>query len=279
MSSSLSSTPPLLIPNNKRTKKIERIKELKISQQDEGILTIQINRPQVKNALNRNAVYELIAAIEGATNNSAIKVVVITGVGDIYTAGNDLKQVLEYKDYERSANYVLRALIKTFIVCTKLLVCLVNGPCIGIGFTLACLCDAVYCTNNAYFQTPFTQLGICPEACSSLTFPYQFGKSWSTNLLMFGEKLSAEKALQLGFVLDIFATPVEVEQKFWPKMLKYAKLPAESLKVTKKLIKVHHEEELLRAMNLELKEIEILRHGPVYQKVLQNYKQKTLSKL
>lgn len=273
------STSPLLTAKNQRTEKFKRKKELQISQHDEGILTIQINRPQARNALNRNAVYELIAAVDGATHNAAIKIVVITGAGDIYTAGNDLKQVFEYRDYARSANYVLRALIKTFIACPKLLVCLVNGPCIGIGFTLASLCDAVYCTGNAYFQTPFVQLGICPEACSSLTFPYLFGKSWSTNLLMFGEKLSAEKALQLGFVLDVYATPEEIEQKFWPKMLDYAKLPVESLKVTKKLIKIHCEQDLIKAMDLELKEIEKLRRGPVYQQALEKFKQKSLSKL
>ncbi|XP_065363605.1 enoyl-CoA delta isomerase 3, peroxisomal-like [Calliphora vicina] len=254
-------------------------KELLVQQQDD-ILIIKINRSNSKNALNRNAVYELMAAVEGASNNNYIKVVVITGVGDIYTAGNDLKQIAEYKqpeDYYRGANYVLRALIKTFIACPKLLVCLVNGPCIGIGFTLSALCDAVYCTKNAYFQTPFSQLGLCPEACSSWTFPRQFGLSWSTKLLIFGEKLSAEKAEQLGFVLEVYDNNhMDVEEKFWPKIREYAKLSESSLRATKRLIRAHYEEDLMRALYAELKEIEKLRRGPVFKQAVEKFVHKSV---
>ncbi|KNC28190.1 hypothetical protein FF38_00399 [Lucilia cuprina] len=271
-----------LLSRDIRSEPLKKKPKALLVEQENDLLIIKINRLQAKNALNRSAVYELIAAVEGATNNKDIKVVVITGVGDIYTAGNDLKQIQEYKlpeDYYRGANYVLRALVKTFIACPKLLVCLVNGPCIGIGFTLSALCDAVYCTRNAYFQTPFTHLGLCPEACASWTFPRLFGQSWSTKLLLFGEKLTAEKAKEMGFVLEVFEleNEQEIEEKFWQKMREYAKLPWESLRTTKRLIREPLEQELLRAMNKELQEIEKLRRGPVYQQAMETLIQKSLN--
>lgn len=249
-------------------------------QHEDNIVIISINRPQKKNALNRRAIYELIATVEAATHNPSIKVVVITGVAEYFTAGVDLKQIEEYKqpeDYYRGANYVLRALVKTFIACTKLLVCLINGPCIGIGFTLAALCDAVYCTKDAFFQTPFSQLGICAEACSSWTFPRHFGPHWSTNLLIFGEKLLPAKAEQLGFVLQVFENSLEVEAQFWPKIREYAQLPEKSLLITKRLMRMRNESDMIKVLDEELKEIEKLRRGPAHRQAVESFLQKSFN--
>lgn len=273
---STSTTSPAVSVKNKRQR------QLLVQQKDE-LLIIKINCPDKKNALNRYAIYELIAAVEKATNNPVIKVVIITAVGDIFTAGNDLKQIADYKtpeDYYRGANYVLKALVKTFLACPKLLICLVNGPCIGIGFTLAALCDAVYCTNNAYFQAPFSQLGICPEAASTYTFPQQFGLSWSTKLLIFGEQLPAAKAEQLGFVLQVYEqnNERELEEKFWHKMREYCKLPRDSLRISKRLMRQSYKEQLLTAMEEELKELEILRRGADYKKAVERFMLKSANK-
>ncbi|KAM7347909.1 enoyl-CoA delta isomerase 3, peroxisomal-like [Cochliomyia hominivorax] len=263
------------------TKQNKRKPAQLIVQQQEEILIIKINCLEKKNSLNRSAIYELVAAVSSASNTPEIKVVVLTGVGDIFTAGNDLKQLQDYKnpeDFYRGCNFVLRVLVGAFLECPKLLVCLINGPCIGIGFTLAALCDAVYATKNAYLHTPFTQLGICPEACSTWTFPQQFGKSWSTNLLLFGEKLFADKAKQLGFILEVFDNnEQELEEKFWRKIREYSKLPWDSLRITKLLINRHYGQDLMKALNWELNEIHKLRQGPVYKKAMEKFIQKSLN--
>lgn len=278
-----SSTSSLLLSSDKelRTQVVLRKRELIVERRNNNILFIQINRPEFRNALNRNAVYELIAAFAEATHNDDIEMVVLTGSGNVFCAGNDLKQITtEYanpEDYFRGANYTLRSLVKSIMVCPKLCVCLVNGPCIGIGFTLAALFDLVYCTRSAYFQAPFTKLGICPEACSSFTFSQQFGQSWANKLLILGEKLTAEKAEQFGFVCEIFEDPNEVEQKFWLKMLEYTKLPRDAVHTTKRLMLLQREPQLLTALEAELKEISKLRKGPVYRNALKEFVQKSSS--
>ncbi|XP_075155844.1 enoyl-CoA delta isomerase 3, peroxisomal-like [Haematobia irritans] len=251
-----------------------------IAERRDHILILTITRPQRRNALNRNAVYDLIAAFGEATHNEEINAVVLTGCGDIFSAGNDLKQMQDYvtpDDYYRGANYVLRSLVKSVLVCPKITICLVNGPCIGIGFTLAALFDVVYCTRSAYFQAPFTKLGICAEACSSLTFPQLFGQSWATKLLLFGEQLTAEKAEQLGFVAEIFESQTEVQEKFWPKVNEYTRLPCESVRATKRLMQMHNRQQLLKALEEELRCMTTLRTGPVHQKAIEEFLQKSKS--
>ncbi|XP_073827945.1 enoyl-CoA delta isomerase 2-like isoform X2 [Musca autumnalis] len=256
-----------------KPRKSELIKELR-----GNILVIKINRLPSRNALNRNAVYDLIAAIEQATHNKNVKMIVLTGAGEFFCSGTDLKQLQEYRDpedYFFGANYILRSLVKTIIVCPKVIVCLINGPCIGIGFTLAALCDICVCTKGAFFQTPFSQLGLCAEACSSYTFTQHFGQSWASKLLLFGEKLSAEKAEQLGFVTRIYDDLQDVESRLWPKLMEYAQLPWESVTVTKSLMRLQHREQLLKALQAELKELGRLRRGPVYQKAVADFLQKS----
>uniref|UniRef100_A0A1I8Q745 Uncharacterized protein n=2 Tax=Stomoxys calcitrans TaxID=35570 RepID=A0A1I8Q745_STOCA len=270
--------PPLSTMSKVETTKIRK-REV-VSELREHILIVTINRPQSRNALNRNAIYDLIAAFADATYNKDIKVVVLTGCGDIFSAGNDLKQIQDYpspEDYFYGANYILKSLIKSVLVCPKLTVCLVNGPCIGIGFTLAALCDLVYCSRAAYFHTPFSQLGLCAEACSSYTFPQLFGTSWASKLLMLGEKLTAEQAHQFGFVVELYDSQQEVQEKFWPKMHEYTRLPYESLHATKQLMRLHRQPQLLKALDEELKQIAKLRQGPVYRRAIEEFSKKSKS--
>ncbi|XP_061395028.1 enoyl-CoA delta isomerase 2-like [Musca vetustissima] len=258
-----------------KLRKSEIIKELR-----GNILILKINRPASRNALNRNAVYDLIAAIGEATHNQDVKMILLTGYGQVFCAGTDLKQLQDYpnpEDYFYGANYILRSLVKTIIVCPKIIVALINGPCIGIGFTLAALCDICVCTKEAYFQTPFSQLGLCAEACSSYTFVQHFGQSWASKLLLFGEKLSAEKAEQLGFVTRIYVDLQDVENRLWPKLEEYSRLPWESVAISKNLMRLNHREQLLKALEAELKEIGKLRRGPVYQKAIADFLQKSKS--
>ncbi|XP_019893625.2 enoyl-CoA delta isomerase 2 [Musca domestica] len=260
-----------------KTRKSEILKELR-----GNILVLKINRLASRNALNRNAVYDLIAAIGEATHNKDVKMILLTGCGDYFCSGTDLKQLQEYRDpedYFYGANYILRSLIKTLIACPKIIVCLINGPCIGIGFTLAALCDICVCTKGAFFQTPFSQLGLCAEACSSYTFSQHFGQSWASKLLLFGEKLSAEKAEQLGFVTRIYEDLNDVEARLWPKLQEYSQLPWESVKISKNLMRLNQREQLFKALEAELKEIDRLRRGPVYQKAVADFLQKSKSKL
>lgn len=247
----------------------------------ESILYIRINRPEVKNAVNRSTFYQLIAVLDHAKYDKSVSMVVLSGVGDYFCAGSDLRQIHQYPNAEaffQPANYILKAVIKEILKFPKIIVALVNGPAIGIGFTMCGLCDIVYCTDNAYFSAPFSALGLCAEACSSYTLPLILGQSVAAEILILGERLTAERAYQLGFVARIFGKD-EIESDFWPKMLAYTKLSKDSMRATKKLMKLPQYEVLIQALEAECKELAKLRRSEEHLKALAKYSGKNKSKL
>lgn len=104
---------------------------------------------------------------------------------------------------------------------------------------------------QAYFQTPFTNLGLCPEGCSSYTFPKIFGPSKANEILLLNNVLNAQEALQFKFVSEIFHGNKELESKIWPKIMKYSNLPPGSLLAGKSLIRNTDRYHLLQALKLE----------------------------
>ncbi|XP_037936177.1 enoyl-CoA delta isomerase 2-like [Teleopsis dalmanni] len=247
-----------------------------ILEQRENILCITINRPQVRNALDRHALYEIMRALHYAKSADTITMVVLTGVGDVFCAGSDLSQIERYNDpheYFKGANWVLRFFLTTFVFFPKLLVAVVNGPCIGAGFTICGLCDIVYCTETAYFEAPFSKLGICPELGSSYLFPMILGRAKATDVLVFGEKLTAQEALQFNFVAGVYKRN-EVNELLWPKLLQHSKLPKESLRISKKLLRVPDREAVLKAAAVEFEELRSLRYGEIYLKAIERFLKK-----
>lgn len=109
---------------------------------------------------------------------------------------------------------------------------------------------------QTYFHTPFVSLGVCAEGCSTYTFPKLFGKCMANEMLLLGKKLSAEEALRLNFISDIF-TADELDTKIWPKIVKFASLPPEAIKANKRMI-IDHERKILKdCCDAELKELKI----------------------
>lgn len=107
---------------------------------------------------------------------------------------------------------------------------------------------------KTYFQTPFVQLGVCAEGCSTYTFPKLFGKVKANEMLLLGHRMTAEEALRLNFISEIFA-PEELDEKIWPKIVKLANLPPEAIKVNKRMIIDHDRKVLKDACDSELEEL------------------------
>lgn len=251
-----------------------------IVEQREKLFIIKFNRIAKKNALDREAYRDIMHALNAATNDNTITMIALTGVGDYFTSGTDLTQFQRYtnvSEFFKSANYVLLSFIKAIIYCPKPIVAVVNGPCLGIGFTLCALCDVVYCTDNAYFQAPFTKLGICPEAGSSFLFPMTLGRAKATELLLFGTKLNAQQALAFNFVADIFRFE-DLELKLWIQLQQYAELPTQSLLITKRLLRTEERQYLFKAVQLELAELTKLRFSDVYVNAIESFVRKSKNK-
>lgn len=115
------------------------------------ILLIKFNKPQKKNCLNKEAYREIGEAVRTASSDERVLMVIFTGVGNIFTAGNDLSQAKEIdnlEDYLKVSNKYFKDMLFAIIDCPKIIICLVNGPSIGIGATLAGLADLVWCSED-----------------------------------------------------------------------------------------------------------------------------------
>lgn len=181
------------------------------------------------------------------------------GHGDFYSSGNNLKALMgsvsdDVEGAIKRSTTVLRNMIKAFYSFPKLLLAVVNGPCIGITATTVALCDVIYCSKTAYFHTPFSLLGLCAEGCSSYTFPRILGKSKANEMLLLNYKLSADEARQNNFVSEVYETQ-EVD-KIWAKIDEFANLPMGSLEATKHLVKRFEVEDLEKANNAEIEELQ-----------------------
>ena len=164
-----------------------------------AVLSAAFARPQKKNAIT-GAMYEkLIEAFEEAEHDPEVGALVLSGKGGVFTAGNDLNDFLAVAMHE-TGEFPAWRFVQKLAEFEKPLVAAVDGLAIGVGTTLCFHCDLVYATPQARFQTPFVNLGLVPEAGSSLLAPLRFGRAKAAELLMLAEPFGAEEALRLGLV-------------------------------------------------------------------------------
>ena len=162
------------------------------------IMTIRFNRPEKKNAILRSMYADAANALLAAQADPNVRVVVITGAGACFTAGNDLKDFLEVPPVNEEAEvFQFMFALSAF---TKPVIAAVNGLAIGIGTTLLFHCDLAYAVPEATFQMPFINLGVVPEFASSLLAPRLFGRAQAAELLLLGEAFGAEKAKEMGLI-------------------------------------------------------------------------------
>lgn len=205
-----------------------------LTHQDAGVMTITFNRPDKKNAFTRDMYAQMADAIVHAQANAEVRVVVLQGHEAIFTAGNDIADFLHNPPASEDAPVFrfLRA-ISTF---TKPIIASVCGPAVGIGTTLLFHCDLVYAGDNAAFALPFVNLGLCPEAASSLLVPQMMGYHRAAEVLLLGEPFMAEAALEVGLVNRVVA-PTEANNLANAVAHKLASKPISSLIETKRFMK------------------------------------------
>jgi enoyl-CoA hydratase/carnithine racemase len=208
-----------------------------LSSINDGILTLEFNRPERKNAITAE-MYQLMAdALTDAEDNADVRAILIVGKPEIFTAGNDLEDFM--KNASSSGAIEDRSVYKYMMALsgsTKPVVAAVSGNAVGIGTTLLMHCDLVYAADNAKFSMPFVQLGLCPEFGSSLLLTQIAGYPRAAEKLMLGEAFGAQEALEMGLVSKVL--PVEELRAFAEgQAAKLVALPAASLRATKQLLK------------------------------------------
>jgi enoyl-CoA hydratase/carnithine racemase len=210
-----------------------------------GILTLTFNRAQKKNSITV-AMYQLLAdALRAAESDPAIRVLVIQGHEAIFSAGNDLSDFMNTPP--TGADSPVFQFLRAIATFPKPLLAAVCGPAVGIGTTLLLHCDLVIAGDNAAFSMPFVNLGLCPEAASSLLVPQMMGYHRAAEALLLGEPFMAEAALEIGLVNRV-VPPSEATRVAMQWAQKLAAKPISSLIETKRLLKKSHAAQVMERM-------------------------------
>ncbi|MGF1505618.1 MAG: enoyl-CoA hydratase [Anaerolineae bacterium] len=216
--------------------------------QQDGILHIQFDRPEKKNAIT-HAMYTVInEALAAAEEDDAIRVILFTGNEAGFTAGNDLFDFMQSPPQDENSPVFIFLL--SISQATKPLVAAVNGSAVGVGTTMLLHCDLVYAAENARFQLPFVNLGLVPEAASSLLLPRIMGHARAADLLMLGEPFDAQRAHELG-LLTAVCPPEGLDATAWQAARNLASKPPEALRLTKRLMKQHEAARVQEAIHAE----------------------------
>jgi enoyl-CoA hydratase/carnithine racemase len=213
------------------------------------VLSVTLARPERRNAITVAMYAALADAVEQAAADPSIRVVTFRGEGVDFAAGNDLADFLAapVRDGEEIAVWrFLRALAR----CETPLVAAVHGNCVGIGTTMLLHCDLVIAEEGTRFSLPFVDLGLVPEAASSLLLPRLAGRRRAARYLLLAEPFGVEDALSIGIVSHA-ASPGELEARLGAIVEQLLAKPPEALRQTQRLLRRGANAEVMERMELE----------------------------
>ncbi|HET8757330.1 MAG TPA: enoyl-CoA hydratase-related protein [Solirubrobacteraceae bacterium] len=175
-----------------------------------GELRITLNRPDVMNAWDKQFGDDLLAVLEGAAADDAVRAVTITGAGRAFSSGADLRAGFDVTDdgkpdVQRRLHEIYHPIIVTIRRMPKPVLAAVNGPAVGIGCSLALACDLIVAKESAYFLLAFINIGLVPDGGSSLLVPERVGLARATEMAMLGERIGARHALEWGLINRVTA--------------------------------------------------------------------------
>lgn len=210
----------------------------------ERIMTVRFERPQKKNALTRDMYQGLVEAIKTVAEDDGLRVLLLTGSGDSFTAGNDINDFLKYPPSDEASP--VNAFLAALPAIEKPFVVAVNGLAVGIGTTMLLHADLVYAAQSARFKMPFVDLAIVPEAGSTFLLPRMLGRAKASELLLLAKEFDAAEAEELGLVNAVVPDD-ELFERAMEAARALAAKPPQAIKLTKKLLR-GHQEPVLKAM-------------------------------
>jgi enoyl-CoA hydratase/carnithine racemase len=225
-----------------------------VTERSNGILRVELNRPDKKNALTSVMYTRLADIFNEAAEDEETRVVLWYSAGDAFCAGNDLGDFL--KNPPGPGESPQRSLMDAFIRFEKPIVVAAQGAAVGSGTTMLTHCDVVYAGESTRFQLPFINLALVPEFGSSYSLPARIGHLRAAELYLLGEPFGAARAAELGLVTrvvpdqQLFATAMEAAQKLAAK-------PGGALRASKRLLKQAFIDEVKAAIQLEMQEFSV----------------------
>ncbi len=229
-----------------------------ITQRSGGILRVELNRPEKKNAMTSSMYATLADLFSDAATDEGIRVVLWHGAGDSFCAGNDVEDFL--KNPPGPGESPQARLMNALTDFDKPLIAAVHGAAVGGGTTMLTHCDFVYAGESAKFQMPFVNLALVPEFGSTYSVPARIGYIRAAELILLGLPFDARRAAELGFVTQVvsdqnlLATATATAQKLTAK-------PAGALQACKRLMKRSSRERIKEAMKAENEEFSTRLHS------------------
>ena len=201
-------------------------------EQSGSILQIRLNRPARKNAIKQSMYRTIQNALSAADHDDSVRVIVLCGHPDVFSAGNDL---LDFASKNQDELMPVITFLRQLVETEKPVVAAVEGLAIGIGVTMLLHCDLVYAAENTRFRLPFVNLGVVPEAASSLIMPRLMGRQRASELLLLGDFFDAQQARDYGVVNAVLPVGTVMGHAM-AKAQQLAEQPQKALRFSKMLI-------------------------------------------
>ncbi len=171
-----------------------------------AVALVRLNRPRARNALNRDLVSALGQSLQRAAFDSSIRVIVLTGAGEAFCSGVDIKEAAQ--DIRHSETIAERidgfhAIVRTIVGAPKPVIAAIDGGAVGFGCDLALACDLRLLSDAAYLQEKFVSIGLMPDGGGTFHLPRLVGMSKALELLLLGERVEANAAKDLGLAVRV----------------------------------------------------------------------------
>ena len=212
------------------------------------VLTIEIARPEKKNALTQAMYTAMAEALEAANTDAGVRAVLITGQPGIFTSGNDIDDFMQRPP--QGEDTPVARFMRALLDCDKPVVAAVTGAAVGIGTTLLLHCDLVYVSDEARLAMPFVSLGLVPEYASSLLIPALMGHAQAAEKLMLGEPFTGADAVDCGIANAVLPAG-EVVNHARRVAERFNQLPPGAVQGAKKLLRGPQREQIVETIRRE----------------------------
>jgi len=218
------------------------------TRRDGGLLSVTLARPERRNAITVAMYAALADAVEQGSSDESVRLILFRGEGEDFAAGNDLADFLEVRP--GGEEIAVWRFLRALATCETPLMAVVHGNCVGIGTTMLLHCDLVVAEDGARFSMPFVDLGLVPEAASSLLLPRIAGRRRAARYLLLGEPFDVDEAVSYGLVShraahgELDATVSQIVDRLLAK-------PPEALRAAQRLLRHGSRDEVLERMRLE----------------------------
>jgi enoyl-CoA hydratase/carnithine racemase len=227
-----------------------KTRETVIEELEGGVLVVTMNRPEKKNAFNGTLWREFREALDDAKRNDAVRVVIVTGAGKAFTAGQDLAAMAQIDTSSTESENGFGKCMDTLCDFDKPLIAAVNGVGVGFGMTMLLYCDYIFIAKGTRLRAPFVTLGVVPEAASSYLLPVIIGHRNATDLLFESDFITAERAVELGLATKL-CEPTDYLEKARERAHQLAAKPLGSMRKTKQLVLAARDDQVRAARRRE----------------------------